>query len=129
MPCTKQKRHYRVCKHDAAPIFIFCDEGEHEDNPTKNEACYDNATKRKKTTILTPIDEDYCSKDCEAEFDRWCCCICDTWVIGPRDRNDNNDLFHERIEVFTPEDSDEPVEHIVEHIYCPGCKVPSGRED
>src|SRR5947207_10492234 len=129
MPCAKQKRYYSVCRHDAKPLYVFCDTGEHENDQTQNAACYLAAPHRNKTTVVTPIDQKYCSKDCEAEYDRWCCCLCNTWVIGPRERNDNNDLCHLHIEISTPEGSEEAVEHLIEHIYCECCTVLSAVDE
>lgn len=120
---SKQVRRYSECQHDADPKYVYCGSEDHEDNDEENEACYQaqSTGRRNRSTTITVIDEKYCSKACEAEFGIWICCECKQSVIGPMERNADNDLFH----YYVPEGSDEPVEH----IFCPTCTVPSGRED
>lgn len=123
MGCSKQIRRYGECRHDADTVYVWCGSEDHEDSEQENKACYDAQPKGRKnrSTVVTTIDEKYCSKACEAEFGIWICCICSQSVIGPTARNENNDLYHYYLEAG----SDEPVEH----IFCDSCTVPSGRED
>jgi len=89
MGCSKQVRRYSECQHDADPMYVYCGSEDHEDNDEENEACYQaQPTGRgNRSTIVTVIDEKYCSKACEAEFGIWICCDCGQSVIAPMERN------------------------------------------
>ena len=123
MPCSKQIRQYAECKHFAAPKYIYCGSTDHDDDEEKNKACYENQPRKSKnkSTVVTSIDKQYCSRACEAEFGLWICCLCRESVIAPMERNADNDLYHYN----QPEESTE----LVEHIFCDDCTVPSGRTD
>jgi hypothetical protein len=53
--------------------LIFCGSEDHKDNEDANKACYEEQPTgcRKRSTIVTFIDEKYCSNACEAEHSIW----------------------------------------------------------
>lgn len=111
--CRKVIVRYHYCKHDAETEYRYCG-GDHEDSVDEREKCWEAQPKRDRnlsTGMETTMDQGgVCSRDCDAEYVGFHCCICEEFIHANHVlRNNENFLIH--------------MLDGVEHEFCDDCDV------